>query len=100
MQGRLEFLKENYRDMSIEELAGRMGVSTDMVKAMKKQNGLTKPSRIYREWTEEEDARLKEIYADWDWQDIVDEFHYRSQTSIRRRGEILGLERKTMRRTG
>jgi hypothetical protein len=82
-----EFLKENYKTKTSEELAEIVGRSQSSVKHHLLELGL----RVMYKWTPEQDEVLKNNYQKTDKE--LSQLLKRSQKSIRSRREFLGLYR-------
>lgn len=92
MKNRLQFLRDNV-DQTNSWLAMQMGVSEEMVVAMREQNDLNK--RDYFSLSESEEEKLRAMYPTASWQALYDEFPRFSKAMLKERAYSLGLKRET-----
>lgn len=87
----IKFLKFNYQNMTIEEIAKALGKTYSCVFSMARKLGLSKTGCKNNKWSEEEISFIKEHYRDMTTNEIA-EFLNRSPKAVHVKKSRLGLK--------
>ena len=87
----IKFLKSNYQNMTIEEIAKALGKTYSCVFSMARKLGLSKTGCKNNKWSEEEISFIKEHYRDMTTNEIA-EFLNRSPKAVHVKKSRLGLK--------
>ena len=89
-QDELVFLKDNYKDMSDEEIGKKLNRKKNSVKSKRQREGLRKDDYF---WSDEEEEFIKENWQNMSDKELADELDRSKSSVANRRNKQLGINR-------